>query len=74
MEELLKELGFDNINEFNKLVASADLSSPEKLDAFKLWKEKDGSKEGLLKLQRTTPLSPFDSPFLDSSPIWDTLG
>lgn len=73
MDELLKELGFNDITEFNELVARADLSTPEKLAAFKKWRTEDGTKEGLLKLQRDTPLSPFDSPFLDSSPIWNTF-
>ena len=51
MEELVKECGFDSLNEFNKLIASVDLSSDEKIKLFKDWKENDGTKEGLMKLK-----------------------
>src|ERR1044071_7653107 len=50
MEELVKSLGFESEEEFHHLVSSADLSSPEKIAAFKRWQTEDGSKEGLLKL------------------------
>ncbi len=50
MEELVKAMGFESLQEFNKLVASVDLSTPEKLKAFKEWQDNDGSKTGLLKL------------------------
>ena len=50
MEEIVKEYGFESLEEFNHLVANTDLSSVEKLKAFEEWKENDGSKEGLLKL------------------------
>ena len=47
----LFDYGFADEAEFHHLVANADISSPEKLAAFKLWQYEDGSKEGLLKLQ-----------------------
>lgn len=50
MEELVKSLGFDSVQEYHKLVANADLTDPKKMKAFEDWKENDGSKEGLMKL------------------------
>lgn len=50
MEDLVKELGFDSVAEYHKLVAAADISTPEKMADFQIWKNEDGSKEGLLKL------------------------
>ena len=50
MEDLVKEMGFNSVQEFNHLVATVDISTPQKLKAFEDWKENDGTKEGLLKL------------------------
>lgn len=50
MEELVKSLGFDSLDEFNQMICEIDLSTPEKLSNFKLWQENDGTKEGLLLL------------------------
>lgn len=51
METLVKSLGFESVEEWNKLVANVpDLTDPKKLRSFEDWKENDGSKEGLLKL------------------------
>lgn len=50
IEEIVKEMGFDSLSEFNKLVSSVDISTPEKLKLFQQWKENDGTKEGLLKI------------------------
>lgn len=50
MEEFVKQMGFDSLQEFNKLVASVDISTPEKLKAFLGWKENDGTKKGILKI------------------------
>lgn len=50
MEAIVKRLGFESEKEFHSLVATADLSTPEKQTAFKKWQAEDGSKEGLLKL------------------------
>ena len=51
MEAFVKSLGFESQREFNKLVSSVDLSSSQKMTAFWKWKEDDGSKEGILKLE-----------------------
>ena len=48
--EVVRELGFADEREFHRLVASRDISTPEKLKAFKSWQEGDGSKAGLLAL------------------------
>lgn len=50
MEDLVKEMGFDSLQEFNKLNVSVDLTDPIKLQNYLKWKEEDGSKNGLLKL------------------------
>ncbi len=51
MEELVKEMGFDNEQEFHKLVSNVDITDPIKMQKFLKWKEEDGTKEGLLKLK-----------------------
>jgi hypothetical protein len=43
--------GFDSYEDFNKLVAGANLSTPKARTAFEWWKDLDGTKDGLLKLQ-----------------------
>jgi hypothetical protein len=43
--------GFKNADELMKMVSSIDLSTPDKIKAYKDWQEKDGTKEGLLKLK-----------------------
>ena len=48
MEELAKEMGFESEQEMHKLIASVDLSDPDKLHKFMNWKENDGTKKGLL--------------------------
>jgi hypothetical protein len=50
MEEIIKQYGFESMEEFNRLVSNVDLSTPDKLNAFKTWQNEDGSKDGLLKL------------------------
>jgi len=50
MEDFIKKLGFESFEESLNLVAKVDLSTPEKLESFINWKEEDGTKEGLLKL------------------------
>lgn len=47
---LIRQMGFDSDDEFHKLVANVDISTPNKLLNFKKWQSEDGSKEGLLKL------------------------
>ena len=50
MEEIVKQFGFVDLEEFNRLVASVDLSTEEKIREFKEWQNEDFTKEGLLKL------------------------
>lgn len=47
---VVQQYGFESLEEFNRLVASVDLSSPEKIAAFNRWREDNGTKEGLLAL------------------------
>jgi hypothetical protein len=51
LEEFVKLLGFDSLNQYNKLVFTTDVSTPEKLAALEKWQEEDGTKEGLLRLR-----------------------
>jgi hypothetical protein len=51
IDDVMKELGFENYEEFIRLVFEADISTSEKLVAFKKWQLEDGTKEGLLKLE-----------------------
>lgn len=50
MDEFLKELGFEDQKEMNRLVSSVDLSTEENVDRFNNWKMTDGTKSGLLIL------------------------
>ncbi len=50
MDDLAKASGFENAAEMLKLTADADLSTHEKIEAFENWRDIDGTKEGLLKL------------------------
>lgn len=49
-EEILRNLGFENTEEFSRLVASVDMSTTSKLWDFQQWQQHDGSKVGLMKL------------------------
>lgn len=49
-EKIVKEYGFEDLNEFHNLVSNVDLSDSLKILKFKNWQENDGSKDGLLKL------------------------
>lgn len=53
LEETVLRLGFEDVQEFHRLVASADISTHEKFRAFKKWQDLDGSKRGLLALGGT---------------------
>ena len=50
LKDLVKKYGFESEREFHKLVSSVDLSSSQKIAAFKNWQNEDGTKEGILKL------------------------
>lgn len=56
MEGVVKQMGFKDLAEFNRLVASVDISSSERLTAFKNWQENDGTREGLVKLLLHCPV------------------
>lgn len=47
MEEFVKEMGFESVEEFHRLNASVDLSDPEKMKKYLDWKENDGTNETL---------------------------
>lgn len=47
---LLTQLGFESAAEFHRMVADVDLSSTERIAAFKHWQEHDGTKQGLMCL------------------------
>lgn len=51
LDDVVKELGFEDEMDFHRLVASIDLSTVEHREAFKDWQFQDGSKTGLLKLR-----------------------
>jgi hypothetical protein len=55
LEEFVKLLGFDSLNQYNKLVFTTDVSTPEKLAALEKWQQEDGTKEGLLRLRGEIP-------------------
>lgn len=50
MEKIVKQYGFKSLKEFNKMIANVDLTSIDKIEAFKDWQNNDGTKKGLLKL------------------------
>jgi len=52
LDEMIKEYGFKNESEFYMLVSKVDVSTPEKLAAFKVWQAIDGTKTGILKLDQ----------------------
>lgn len=54
---MFEELGFANEQELHTMVAHVDLSSAEKIAAFKRWQYEDGTKDGLLKLASNVRLT-----------------
>lgn len=50
MEEVVKSMGFESLEEFNRMISEADLSTEEKANKFKEWQINDGTKVGLLAL------------------------
>lgn len=50
MDELVKQLGFESAAEFHGMVAAVDISSAEKMAAFRRWQDSDGTKAGLVAL------------------------
>ena len=67
LDETVKTLGFAGHAEFCELVAKTDISTPQNRGAFRKWQYTDGSKTGLLKLERkpepvNTPPNEADKP------------
>jgi len=67
LDEKVKALGFESGAEFCELVAKTDISTPQNKGAFRKWQYTDGSKEGLMKLERkpepvNTPPNEADKP------------
>jgi hypothetical protein len=48
--EIYKSLGFEDEEEYNRLIGKVEMQTPEQIAAYKKWKEEDGTKEGLEKL------------------------
>ena len=50
IDKAAKNFGFLDREEMNRLIASIDLSTQEKVVAFKLWQKSDGTRDGLVRL------------------------
>jgi len=50
MREIDKELGFESEAEMWSMVSKVDLTDPFTMQRFNEWKQKDGTKEGLVKI------------------------
>jgi len=48
--------GFEDAAEMNRMVARVDIQTDEELRKFTIWKETDGTKEGLEKLMEELSL------------------
>jgi hypothetical protein len=49
-DDIYKKCGFENEREMMTMVCSVDLGTQEKIDRFNVWKEIDGTKQGLEKV------------------------
>lgn len=50
INEFARANGFENAKDMHHLIATADISTQEKLAAFYKWRDEDGTKTGLEKL------------------------
>lgn len=50
MDDVARVNGFENEVDLHRHVVRVDLSTPQKIAAFKTWQHDDGSKDGILKL------------------------
>ena len=50
LDEIVKQYGFKSEEEFHSMVSKVDLSTNERIAAFKQWQYHDGTKTGLFKL------------------------
>ncbi len=51
-EAFVHSLGFDSARELSRLIGRVALDTPEQLSKYEEWKVHDGTKKGLLKLER----------------------
>ena len=49
-DQIAQSLGFSDAKEFSQMVSDVDMSTDEKISAFKKWQDEDGTKEGILML------------------------
>lgn len=56
LEEQVKTLGFSDILEFNRMVASVNMTTPANRHRLRLWQEQDGTKDGLERIIRLNEL------------------
>ena len=54
LDLIAQENGFNDSREMSRLIATVDISTPEKFAAFKKWQYTDGTKDGLMKLFDTS--------------------
>ena len=52
MEEIVKEMGFDSLEEYHSMVSNFPMSSQLAFDSFEQWKRDDGTKKGLEEITR----------------------
>jgi hypothetical protein len=52
LADAAKQNGFKDLADRNRHIQALDLSSPEKLEAFRKWSTEDRTKAGILKLPR----------------------
>ena len=76
LDETVKTLGFAGHAEFCELVAKTDISTPQNRQAFRRWQYTDGTKEGLIKLERVpekvnTPPNEADKPIRKRKKVKD---
>lgn len=50
IDKIVRKLGFESEKEHAKLVASVDISTPEKMARFLVWRNNSGEKSKLLDL------------------------
>jgi len=51
-DAFVQPFGFSNAAEFHTLVCRVDISTPEKLRKLKKWQLEDGTKHGLISLEK----------------------
>lgn len=59
LEEAMERHGFANVVEFNSMVASVNMTTPQNRVRLRMWQEQDGSKAGLERVILLTTLEQF---------------